>query len=407
MTKNVVFLAPHLMPGTLVFLRATAQLPNIQLGIISHHPASAIPPDLKPNIEAHYQIQNALDPIQVAKAAQFIGSRLGGISCLLGYLEELQVTLGEVRDMLGIPGLGKQASLNFRDKSQMKTLLRQHGLPCAAHAVAHTAKEAIDFCQQTGFPVVVKPPAGLGTRNTYEIKSPSELKNYLAKHPPSNGSPVMLEEFVVGSEHSFESMCRNGQTLWHSLTRYYPTPLEVMQNPWIQWCVLLPRDIDGPEYADIRAVAARANQVLGMQTGLTHMEWFRRRDHSIAISEVGARPPGAQIMKIISYAHDVDFYQSWANLVVHGQFQPPERKYAVGAAYLRGQKSGRVKAIHGLDKAQSEIGGLVVDVQLPQKGQLKSSSYEGEGYVLLRHEDTETVKHALKRLITLVQVEME
>lgn len=406
MNKNVIFLAPHMQASTLVFVRAAASLPHVNLGIISHQPASDIPPDLKDRVIAHYQVRNALDPIQVVKAAEFISAKIGGAHRLIGYLEELQITLGEVRDMLRIPGLGKQASLNFRDKSQMKTVLRQHGLPCARHGVATSHQEALDFCRELGFPVVVKPPAGLGTRNTYSISDHAQLTAYLEKHPPSRDQPAMLEEFVQGQEHSFESMCRNGETLWHSLTRYYPTPLEVMQNPWIQWCVLLPKEIDGPDYADIRAVAARANQVLGMETGLTHMEWFRRHDGSVAISEVGARPPGAQIMKIISFAHDIDFYRAWANLVIHDEFDPPKRAYAAGAAYLRGQSPGRVKAIHGLDQAQAEMGRLVVDVRLPQLGQAKSSSYEGEGYVLVRHPETAVVKQALKRLVSLIRVEM-
>ena len=55
-----------------------------------------------------------------------------------------------------------------------------------------------------------------------------------------------------------------------------PTPLEVLRNPWIQWCVLLPREVDEPQYDDIRRAAYRALEVLGMETGLSHMEWFRR-----------------------------------------------------------------------------------------------------------------------------------
>ena len=39
--------------------------------------------------------------------------------------------------------------------------------------------------------------------------------------------------------------------MWHSLTHYYPTPLEVLRNPWIQWSVVLPREIDDPRYDDI------------------------------------------------------------------------------------------------------------------------------------------------------------
>ena len=133
----------------------------------------------------------------------------------------------------------------------------------------------------------------------------------------------MVEEFVVGDEFSFDTVSIRGRPVWHSLSYYLPAPLNVVDNPWIQWCVLIPREIDHPRFDDIRRVAFRALEVLGMGTGLSHMEWFRRPDGSVMVSEVGARPPGAQITSLISYAHDIDFYRAWARLVVKDEFDPP------------------------------------------------------------------------------------
>ena len=55
----------------------------------------------------------------------------------------------------------------------------------------------------------------------------------------------------------------------------------------------------------------------------------------IAISEVGARPPGAQITAMTSLAHDFDLYRAWARLMIHGRFEPPERKYAAWPEAIR------------------------------------------------------------------------
>ena len=118
--------------------------------------------------------------------------------------------------------------------------------------------------------------------------------------------------------------------------------------------MLLPRDIDGGEYADLVETAHRAVTALGLRTGLSHMEWFRRADGSVAISEVGARPPGAQFMTLMSFAHDVDMYAAWARprRDATSSTRPP-RRYAVGAAYLRAQGQGRsIVAAHGLDADQ-------------------------------------------------------
>jgi hypothetical protein len=143
-----------------------------------------------------------------------------------------------------------------------------------------------------------------------------------------------------------------------------------------------------------------------MGTGVSHMEWFRRPDGSVAVSEIAARPPGAQITTLMSYAHDFDFLDAWARLMVFDEFRPPERKYAAGAAFLRAQGQGRVQAIRGLDRAQEAAGDLVVKVELPRPGQGRADSYEGEGYVIVRHPETSRVLEALKEIISNVRVEV-
>ena len=137
------------------------------------------------------------------------------------------------------------------------------------------------------------------------------------------------------------------------------------------------------------------------------MEWFRRADGSVAISEVGARPPGAQFATLLSYAHDFDFYRAWAELAIRDTWRAPPRRYAVGAAYLRGQGEGsRVQAVHGIEAAAREVGELVVESKLPQPGQPASGTYEGDGFVILRSEDTARVREGLEKLVERIYVEL-
>ncbi|MGA8635942.1 MAG: hypothetical protein WB805_13930, partial [Candidatus Dormiibacterota bacterium] len=323
-----------------------------------------------------------------------------------GMLEQLQVPLGEVRDALGIPGMGAEVAHNFRDKARMKTVFEASGVPCARHRLSNSAAEARNAAAGLGYPLVAKPPAGAGARSTFRIDNDSQLEAWLQADPPGEANPVLLEQMVVGAEHSFDSVLINGELVWHSISRYLPTPLEVLENPWIQWAVLLPRDISGPEFDPIRSDGVRGLRALGLRTGLTHMEWFRRANGEIAISEVAARPPGAQFTSLLSYAHDADMYAAWARLEIFDEFSPPERRYAVGAAYLRGQGSGAVVGIHGLDVLQRELGDLVVEAQVPREGQQSSGTYEGEGHVILRHPETSVVEAGLRRVVEVARVEL-
>ncbi len=407
--SHVVFALPFAMDATLRFVRAATELraEGLRLGVLSQEPLARFPPELAAGFDAFEQIRSALDPDQLTAGVRAIARQMDGrVDRLIGILEPLQESLAQTRENLGIPGMRPAAARGFRDKAHMKDIFAANGIPCARHQLCTQAEEALAFGRSSGYPLVVKPPAGAGAKNTFRVENEDELRGYLRTMPPQPSNPILLEEFLRGTEYSFDTVTLDGKHLLHSINAYTPTPLEVMETPWIQWTVMLPRDISGPEFAPIHEAGPRALDVLGIDTGITHMEWFRRDDGTIAISEVAARPPGAQFTTLLSYAHDLDFYKAWVRLVGMDTFDVPERRWATGAAFLRGQGSGRVAAIRGLDQAQRELGALVVEAKLPQEGQPKASSYEGEGYVILRDEDTERVRAGLERLVHLLRVEL-
>ncbi|MFT5049260.1 MAG: D-alanine-D-alanine ligase-like ATP-grasp enzyme [Chlamydiales bacterium] len=405
--KSAVFVIPFALESTLRFLEGALESEDIRWGVVTQEKPERLPEELRKRLTHVEQIENCLDAETLASGVRASVGPLGGqVDALIGILEQLQVPLAQVRQELSIRGMAVATAQSFRDKSRMKDILRSNGVPCARHHLASDSASALEGARDLGFPLVVKPPAGAGAKNTFRVDDTTELEQALAAAPPSAGAPVLLEEFIVGQEHSLDSVVLGGEHLFHSISRYGPTPLEVMQTPWIQWCVLLPREISGDEYGDARDAATKALKALGMVAGMTHMEWFRRPDGSLAISEVAARPPGAQFTTLISYAHDRNFYREWPRLCVLEQFTPPERQFACGAAYLRGQGRGRVREVRGLEEVKRRFSELIVEAKIPRIGQPQASSYEGEGYVILRHPETSVVEEALAEVVGTVQVEL-
>ena len=400
------FVAPYLLDTTTRFVEAAASLPDTRLALITAESEDRLPPGLRGRLAGHWRIDDPLDAGQIAWAAEGLGGQLGPVQRLLAVLEQLQVPVALVREHLGIPGMDPVAARNFRDKDQMKTVLEAAGVPCARHRLAYSRPEATAFAADVGFPLVVKPPAGAGAKSTFRLDGPADLAAWLDVAPPAPDRPALIEEFLTGTEGSYDSVMVDGQVVWDSISDYLPTPLEVLRNPWMQWVVVLPRDIDGPEYAQIKRIAPVALRALGLRSGLTHMEWFRRPDGTVAVSEVGARPPGAQITSMLCYVHDFDLYRAWSQLMVQGTFEPPERRWSAGTVYLRGPGAGVIRAVHGLDRLSPEVSSLVVDSRLPRPGQQSSGSYEGDGYITVRHPDTAVVVAALKQLVTTVRVEL-
>lgn len=381
-----------------------------RVAVISQQPLQHLSPEIRARLVGHVHVRDITDADALEGALRHLGAAVfdGRIDCCFAAYEQAQYPLAIARERLGIAGMPSAVAMRFRDKSVMKDLLREAGIPVARHALVSSQADAEEFAGMVGFPIVIKPPAGAGARSTYRISSDADLQALFEWLDTSTEEPMLAEEFLQGREHSLETVTIGGMAVWQSVSSYAPTPLEVLENPWIQWTVLLPANVYSDEWKEIRHLGAKALKVLGMETGFSHCEWFRRSDGSLAISEIAARPPGAQITTMISRANDVDIIRDWVALMMFGEFALPVQKYAVGTAYLRGQglAGGRVVAIEGLDLVEREFGSIVCDHRLPNYGQEPTGSYEGEGFIVVRHKDTEVVRRALKRIVDVVRVRL-
>ena len=396
--RTVLFVAPFLMDATVKFIQAAVGLPGVRLVVLTQDEHGALPDGAQ-----RWVGKDLLTARGITDAARQVIARTGGAHRITGILENIQTPIAAARAALKIPGIGPEAAERFRDKGLMKQALREAGVPCARFARLHSVDDAQKFAKEVGYPLVLKPPAGAGCKATYLVDGPAALKHALAESKPSPQREVLAEAFVTGEEHSYDALTVGGRVVFENVSRYHPGPLEVTRNDWIQWCVVFPRDL--LPYAPIREVGPLANLALGGGDGFTHTEWFRRPDGSPVISEVGARPPGAHFTSAMSWVTGRSLYRAWAEATILGRVEGVfTRTHAVGIAYLRGAGSGRVLRLEGLDEAQRLMGEHVVDVRLPQVGSVKSPSYEGDGYAIVRHPDTAVVQEALATLVGTLRV---
>lgn len=408
---HVVLVAPHFLENTLRYVRAFAFLEGVRLSVVSEDAQQQLPPELQQRLAGHYRVRSVSEAPQLAAALAKISRAVGPIDRLAGALEQLQLPLAQARALTGIPGLRPEVARRFRDKDLMKDVLRRAGVPVAASRLVHSPAELRAFIDTVGLPVIIKPQAGVGSRGTHRLETPEDVAA-LARLglEPSRQQPLQAEQFILGRELTCETVTIHGRPVWRSGTRYFPTPLEVLETPWVQYCVLLPKETGAPwtDFAPVNeaALAALFGPDPGVAgTALTHMEWFLGADGRHWVGEVGARPPGVQIMPLMSLAHETDFITRWAELISFERFEAPPRKWAAGAAFFRGQGAGeRVVAVQGAAEAAAKAGQALVEFRPPQVGQPRAPGYEGEGVALVRAESTEAVKQALLDLIQTLQV---
>jgi biotin carboxylase len=346
------------------------------------------------------------DPAQLLAAARVLEDRHGRIHRVLGVRESLQTAIGELRRALGVRGPGPETADRFRNKARMKDELRRHGLPCARHRLVGSWSDAEAMLAEIGLPVVVKPPAGNNCTGVRRARTIDELRDALSALHASPENPALAEEMLVGRELSFDAITIDGQVRFYSLSQYSPTTLEAMETPGSPWVVVLPRNISGPEWSEPIDLGIRVIAALGLDTGVTHMEWFRRNDGSLAVSEIAARPAAGNHMPLTGWAYDIDMDRAWARAVVDDAFDGPyDRRYAVGCAYLRGVGRGRVQRVTGVDRVRELIGPLIVEARLPELGAPGCEHYDGDVSIAVRHPDTEVVLAAMRTITETIAIE--
>jgi len=399
--RNVLFITPF--PNqTMEYVGAAAGLHDVRLLGIAQQAPSGRTAELFANVVT---VDNTDDPAQLIAAARTLESRHGRIHRVLGIRESLQVPISEVRRALGVRGPGPDTAELFRNKARMKDELRRHGLPCARHRLLRSWSDAEALIAEIGLPVVVKPPAGNNCAGVRRVHTVDELRDAMSVHHASPENPALAEEMLIGREFSVDAITIDGQVRFHSLSQYSPTTLEAMETPG-HWVVVLPRDISGPEWTDAIELGIRVIAALGLDTGVTHMEWFRRHDGSLAVSEIAGRPAAGNHVSLTAWAYDTDMDRAWARAVVDDAFDGPfDRRYAVGCAYLRGTGRGRVQRVTGVDRVRDLFGPLIVEARLPELGAAACDHYDGDVSIAVRHPDTEVVLAAMKTITETIAIE--
>jgi ATP-grasp domain-containing protein len=299
--------------------------------------------------------------------------------------------------VLGLPGISVEVVRRALDKAELKSTLEAAGINTPHHRLVSSPAEARRFAEETGFPVVLKSLSGSGALATFVIHSEDDLKR------AAELGAFLAEQYITGQELCVDTIAINGEPQFHSVCYYQPPILEAVENPAIQWSCVMPRDMT--PYANFIEQGLEAVRALSVGNAMTHMEGFIDTTGRAWFTDATLRPAGARIAPMLAHAYDIDPYRAWARVAVDETFDGPwERKYAVGTIFLRGLGSGTVQEVRGVDLVQSEFGDMLADARWPRIGARKSATYTGDGFITVRHPETETVEEALRRIGQLIEI---
>lgn len=393
---NIIFIEPSFPSNQREFARALHAAGANVYGI-GERPAEYLDHEMKHWLTDYYQVQSVVHEPSLLKAVQAIQS-VCWVDRLEATIEAHIMAAAKVREATGIPGTSVHTAWLCRDKPAMKEALRKAGIPCAQSTRASTPQEARDFAGRVGYPLIIKPPDGAGAAATYRVNNGDELEHVIVASHLADGVPVAVEEFIEGHEGYLDTLTIDGEVAHEFVTHYYPNVLEAMRERWISPQMVTTNRLNEPGYQEVRQMARKVNEILGIGTSATHMEWFVG-PKGLKFSEIGCRPPGVGQWDVYNAANEFDLYFEWACALTHGKaHKAPSRRYSAGMISLRPECDGHITGYSGVDAIGRRYGGDIVAAHMPEPGtptQPVEAGYMANAWMRVRHPDYDVLRSIL------------
>jgi hypothetical protein len=390
---HIAFVSPEHPFVQPFYLRGLKEAGAVITGI-SAVPASRLPADVRPLLDAVERVPGFTEPEPIAEAVRAAAKRARVERILTTDERHVEVT-ARARALLGLPGVSPETARLCRDKAAMKEALRAAGIPVAASSVADSAEAVRAFAEQTGYPLIIKPRGGMGSLSTYKLRDRGELDAALRQIGPGT---MLVEEFVEGHEGFLDTLTYGGEIVHEFMSHYYPDVLVAFGDRTISPQIVTTNRVDAEGYEEVRTLARQVQRVLGIDETPTHMEWFFG-PRGLKISEIAVRPAGDRIWDLYCGANETSVYREWGHLELFGRPSTRmSRKYSAGLVQVRPDRDGKVLGYQGLAAVEKACGPLIFKRQVPSRGTTTKPLQAGYIYntwFMLRHPDYDRLREHL------------
>ena len=358
---NFVYISPH-FPHTYWQFCDRLKGNGVNVLGIGDAPYDGLEVPLKEALTEYYRVDSLEDYDQVYRAVSFFAFKYGKIDWIESMNEYWLEQDARLRTDFNVKTGIQSDRIGFiKEKSLMKRLYLDAGIPTARQHVVTTREAALAFIEEVGYPVIVKPDVGVGATNTWKLESDADLNAFYDDLP---AVPYVMEEFIEGIIYSYDAIVDSKcEPLLESMT-VWPPVMDIVVKDLDLMYYTCP---DVPE--GLRALGRRTVKAFGVDRRFVHLEFFRLTKARKGLGEVGdfvalevnMRPAGGYTPDMMNFAHSTDVYKIYADMVAFDERRPPEPAehfYCVYASRKDGHTYARthdeIMARYGADMVMQE-----------------------------------------------------
>ena len=321
---NYVFISPH-FPHTYWQFCDRLHRNGINVLGIGDAPYDSLEAPLKTALTEYYRVDNLEDYDRVYRAVAFFAFKYGKIDWIESMNEYWLEQDARLRTDFNImTGIRSDRISFIKEKSLMKKLYLEAGIPTARQHVVSDREAGKTFIDKVGFPVIVKPDVGVGATHTWKLENDADLEAFYNDLP---AVPYVMEEFIEGEICSYDAILDSRcESLFESMT-VWPPVMDIVNKDLDLMYYTCP---EVPE--KLRELGRKTVKAFGVDRRFVHLEFFRLtkarkglgKIGDFAALEVNMRPAGGYTPDMMDFAHSTDVYQIYADMVAFDARKVPE-----------------------------------------------------------------------------------
>lgn len=312
------------------------------------------------------------------------------------------VPVARIAQALGLPGIPVDTALAATNKLAMRRRLRDAGLPMPLHAEIANETEAQDWTEMNGFPCIIKPQEGSGSRGVRKVTNQDEIA--LAFHDASEKSRngrVLIEEYMRGEEVHVDCITCQGETTVLGVADKVRTPEPYRSDIKVSY----PAKISHSLVEEVQRQAVIATDALGIRNGTSHTELLVEGEKA-RIVEIAARGAGFHVFtKMLKQISGVDPVEAVIRMALGKSPSIVKRPERSAILYFFMPPQGTLIRVQGLEVSR-EIQG-VEDLQILIKPGERIHQYRSGddrvGYVIVNadtRDEAEEILSDVRKSIT-------
>ena len=258
-----------------------------------------------------------VDPVNDIEGTLAAAKRINPVACLVEIRNILLPAKTKIQDELGLRRFGDISHVSSNSKIYLRELIEKSDLPNVRWTRASDYKSG-----QLGFPFIVKPETGTGSKGVALVKNDDELQAALQaieslQGDIAVGGDVLLEEFIDGPNYDVTGIYRDGEI--------YPFTVQLMQFTPINGAMPSSFYLHNPPIdMDLRErIVSRAKEyieALGVELGAFTCEMRMNPEGELFVTDFGNRcatPP------TVSKAAGLSLTGTYVRAMCEEKFQPP------------------------------------------------------------------------------------